>query len=375
MRNLCAFFTCLLLTTISLAQETSTPITLGTKHVVTSAILKEEMTIQVYAPDGYDTSQEEYPVLFILDGQQYFFSGVGLQKAIRRPRAVPKMIVVGITTDPSVRWTWFFDEKEKFTSFLIDELIPFIGTNYRAKEEHVIFGWEAAAYFVSELVLTHPEAFHGGIATNGGYAAAELVEDFSPTQTTYMYMANSRRDIYNIGETEAFYEILKEHAPQNLVWEYDLINEEIHESLAHVALYKGLRFFYHNYNSLSFESIQQYEDLGGMEYLNHYFEGRAQRFGGDGAIDNSTKNTLIWLAWNRDNFEYFQLFMTEFEDVLSTDRYASAYWQNRFGQFYLKHQDYPNAIKYFNAGLTQYPNSRFEEQMKEGLAEAKRKAD
>ena len=63
--------------------------------------------------------------------------------------------------------------------------------------------------------------------------------------------------------------------------------------------------------------------------------------------------------------------MTEFEDVLRTERYASAYWQNRFGQFYLKHRDYENAIKYFNAGLTQYPNSSFEKEMQQGLSQAK----
>ena len=102
-----------------------------------------------------------------------------------------------------------------------------------------------------------------------------------------------------------------------------------------------------------------------------YFKERAKRFGGDGNIDDSTKNSLIWLAWNRNNFEYFNFFMTEFADVLSTKRYASAYWQNRFGQFYLTHNDYPNALKYFNTGLTTYPNSDFEAEMKQGKSEAK----
>ena len=63
--------------------------------------------------------------------------------------------------------------------------------------------------------------------------------------------------------------------------------------------------------------------------------------------------------------------MTQFKDVLSTERYASAYWQNRFGQFYLLHKDYPNAIKYFSTGLTRYPNTNFEAEMKQGLSKAK----
>ena len=46
--------------------------------------------------------------------------------------------------------------------------------------------------------------------------------------------------------------------------------------------------------------------------------------------------------------------MTEFKDVLSTKRYSSEYWQNRFGQFYLKHNNYDKAIKYFTAAHTKY---------------------
>jgi hypothetical protein len=50
-------------------------------------------------------------------------------------------------------------------------------------------------------------------------------------------------------------------------------------------------------------------------------------------IDDATKKTLIWMAWKEDNFEGFKLFMNEFADVLTTQRYASAYWQNRLAQF------------------------------------------
>ncbi|WP_298511572.1 alpha/beta hydrolase-fold protein [uncultured Kordia sp.] len=371
MKLLFTFITCSMLTTLCLAQENSSKITVGTSYSIESTILNEKRVIQVYTPDGYSASKQQYPVLYILDGQQYFLSGVGLLKSIRSPRAIPEMIVVGITDNESSRWTWFGDEKEKFSRFLIDEVIPFVKANYSTNEERVIFGWEGGAYYASELLLTHPEIFNGAILSNGGYASKEMLKDFTTDKATYLYMANSKKDIYNIDYTEEFHEILKENSPKNLVWNYDLHNNEVHESLAHLALYKGLKFYYHNYNSLVFESIQQYIDLGGMEYLTSYFKGRSERFGFDNTIDNSTKNALIWLAWKRDRFEYFKLFMTEFKDVLTTKRYDSAYWQHRFGQFYLKHKDYPNAIKYFNTGLSKYPNSRFEKQMKEGLMEAK----
>lgn len=364
------FFICFFVTVICTAQEDS-QIAIGINHTIASVELNQERTIQIYLPDGYSDSEQEYPVLYILDGQWYFLSGVAIQRALRTPGAIPEMIVVGIHNNDPSRRTLFGDENEKFTNFLINEVINHIDTNYRTNKERVIFGWEAAAYFISELILKKSEVFNGAILSNGGYASEEVVKEFRSKKDIYLFMANSRKDIYYIGSSEAFHEILKKNNPKNLIWKYDLFNDEVHETLAHLAIYKGLKYYYHNYDSPVFESIQHYIDSGGMDYLTTYFKERAKRFGGVDGIDNGTKNGLIWLAWNRNDFEYFNIFMNEFKDVLTTERYASAYWQNRFAQFYLKHKDYQNAIKYFDIGLTKYPNSNFEEEMQQGMKVAK----
>ncbi|EAR00996.1 putative esterase [Maribacter sp. HTCC2170] len=366
---------CCFINTICIAQKDGSQITVGISHTIKSSILNEDRTIQIYTPDGYLDSKKEYPVFYVLDGQWYFFSGVAIQKALRTPGAIPEMIVVGIHDNDSSRWSLFGEQSEKFTNFLVNEVIHYVDSNYRTTNERVIFGWEAAAYYTSELILKKSEIFNGAIITDGGYASEEVVTEFTSNKDVYLFMANSRKDIYYIGSTDAFHKILKKNNPINLIWKYNLFNDEVHETLAHLAMYKGLKYYYHNYDSPVFESIQQYIDLGGIDYLTNYFKERAIRFGGDGLIDDGTKNGLIWLAWNRDNFEYFNIFMTEFKDVLTTKRYASAYWQNRFGQFYLKHKDFQNAIKYFNTGLTKYPNSNFEQEMRQGLMDAKNKKD
>ena len=369
------FIICSFINIVCIAQEDNSQITIGINHIIESSILNQDRTIQIYIPDGYSDSEQEYPVLYILDGQWYFLSGVAIQKALRTPGAIPEMIVVGINNSNPLRRTLFGDENEKFTDFLINEVIYYIDSNYRTNKERVIFGWEAAAYYISELILEKSDVFNGAIISDGGYASEDLVKEFTSKKDIYLFMANSRKDIYYIGSTEAYHEILKKNNPKNLIWKYDLFNDEVHETLAHLSIYKGLKYYYHNYDSPVFESIQQYINSGGMDYLTTYFKERAKRFGGDDHIDESTKNGLIWLAWNRNDFEYFNIFMTEFKDVLTTKRYASAYWQNRFGQFYLKHKDYQNAIKYFNAGLTKYPNSNFEEEMKQGIMDAKGRKD
>jgi len=365
------FILCTALNIVCLGQESGSFITIGVNHIIKSSVLNEDRIIQIYTPEGYSSSKQKYPVLYILDGQWYFISGVAVQKAIHQPRIIPEMIIVGINTSNPLRRTLFGDESEKFTDFLMNEVVHYMESNYRTSNERLIFGWEDAAYYISELILGKRNNFNGAIISDGGYASEDLVKGFSSDKDVYLFMANSKKDIYYIGSTDAFYEILKSSAPQNLIWKYSLFNDEVHESLAHLAIYKGLKYYYHNYNSPVFESIQQYSDLGEMDYLTTYFKKRAKRFGFDSQIDYNTKNMLIWLAWKRNNFEYFDFFMTEFEEVLTTQRYASAYWQNRFGQFYLKHKDYENAIKYFKVGLTKYPNSKFEKQMQKGLMTAK----
>jgi len=371
MKQLIIVVVCCFLSINSFAQEEDAKITIGVNHTIKSSILDQDRTIQIYLPDSYTDSKQSYPVLYILDGQWFFSSGVAIQNALRTPGAIPEMIVIGIKNSNPLRRSLFGDENKKFTDFLKNELIHYIDSNFRTTQERVIFGWEAAAYYISELILEETEMFNGGIITDGGYASENLVKEFRSEKDIYLFIANSRKDIYNIGSTDAFSEILKMNEPKNLIWKYDLFNDEVHKSLAYVAMYKGLKFYYHNYESPTIESIQQYNDLGGMDYLTAFSKERAKRFGGDGNIDDDAKNRLIWLAFNRNNFEYFNLFMTEFADVLSTERYASAYWQNRFGQFYLQHKDYANAIKYFNTGLTLYPNTNFEKEMKQGLNKAK----
>jgi len=357
----------------SFSQVKGTEISIGTNFTIASKVLDQDREIQIYLPQSYISSNVSYPVLYILDGQWYYSSGVSVQKALRTPGAIPEMIVVGIKTSNPLRRTLYGDKSDKFTSFLKDEVIRFIDFNYRTTNERIIFGWEAAAYYISEMILEENRLFSGAIITDGGYASEETIKGFNSNTDVYLYMANSRKDIYYVSSSDAFNELLIKHNPKNLVWKYELFNDEVHETLAHLAIYKGIRYYYHNYDSLVFESLKAYEELGGMQYLKIFFKERAKRFGGDGKIDDSTKNGLIWLAWNRDNYKYFSFFMEEFKDVLSTRRYASAYWQNRFGQFYLKHKDFKNAIKYFENGISKYPNSEFDVNMKKGLKEAKSK--
>lgn len=366
----------LLFTTLSLsgllAQKKATPIILGTNYILYSKILNQDRTIQIYLPKSYESSKENYPVLYILDGQRFFTNGVAIQKSSQAPLDIPEMIVVGINSSRELRRNLFGAESTKFTSFIKKEVISFVDSNFRTSKERVIFGWEAAAYYISEMILKEKDLFTGAIISDGGFASEEIVKGFSSDKDIYLYMANSKKDIYYVSSSDNFSVLLEKNKPKNLRWKYELFNEEFHQTLPNIAMYKGIKYYYHNYPSPIFENIPAYIEAGEIPYLESYFKERAKRFGGASTIDNATKDRLIWLAENHDNFEYFSFFMEEFKEVLSTKRYASAYWQNRLGQFYLKYKDYDNAIKHFEIGLKKYPKTQFDEQMKKGLETAQK---
>ena len=116
-----------------------------------------------------------------------------------------------------------------------------------------------------------------------------MVKNFKSDKDVYLYIANSKKDIFNISYTEEFNKFLTEHNPKNLQWKYELFNDEVHETLSHLAMYKGLRHYYHNFDDLVFESIKEFESKGGIAFIKTYFKERKKRFGPNPKIEEDTK--------------------------------------------------------------------------------------
>lgn len=311
----------------------------------------------IHLPSDYESSTKSYPVLYVLDGQMHFTSAVAIQHSLGNETDVPEMIIVGFENSYPNRRDLVWKKKESFVSFLSDELIPLIDKQYRTKKERIVFGWEMGSNFASFLLLHKSQLFDGAISANGGHVDESTIKSFREyglEKERYLYLANSIKDIFSIDITKNSVEALNKQPSQHLKWKSESFNNETHSSVPYLAMFHGLRYFYHNYNSYDFYSIKQYEEFGGIPAIKQYFKERGSRFGFSEEIDNTTKDTLIWLAWKRDKFKYFDFFMTEFADVLKTKRYQSEYWQNRLGQYYLKNKKYDRAIHFFNKAKLEF---------------------
>ena len=354
---------------LSAAEFSSETIANNGEHTVVSKVLEHDIRLQIYTPDGYESSDKRYPVLYVLDGQWHFINAIGIQESLRVPDILPEMIIVGVVSDEPIRRTWFGEQREAFQQALANEVVPFVESSLRISQDKILFGWEMGAFFATFSLLEDSNQFSGIVATNGGDASVAAINEFQtrePFQKRYLYLANSDRDIYTVNYSDQLSENLKLAANKHLTWAYRKFNDETHESLPYLALYEGLKFYFHNFKDLAFTSIEEFETLGGMEYLRIHFNERSKRFGFPAGISDATKNNLIWLAWNHNNFKYFKVFMNAFKDVLATQRYDSAYWQNRFARFYLKHGEIETAQTYFENALVKFPDSH---SLYEGLSE------
>ena len=106
---------------------------------VYSQILEEERTISVSLPDGYDTTEKAYPVLYVLDaeGETLFPKSVLTVQELSTEEFAPDMIVVGIWNTnrnrdmipEAVSHRPGSGGSENFLHFIKEELMPYIKQN------------------------------------------------------------------------------------------------------------------------------------------------------------------------------------------------------------------------------------------------------
>jgi len=145
---------------------------------IESAKVGETRPFWVSLPDGYSAAGEPYPVLYMLDGEFNFNSGVigGLRWAASLGE-IPEFIVVGIpNTD---RAKDMFQEEvtfsdgskaggraDRFLDFIQTELIPTVDRTYRTQPFRVLYGTSNTGFTAVYALLHHPELASAYVAAS-----------------------------------------------------------------------------------------------------------------------------------------------------------------------------------------------------------------
>ena len=155
--------------------------------------------IYVRLPDNYDeTSAEQYPVVYLLDGDSLFPILAANHLFLNYDDGLPEAIVVGIaygSFDPETNRRGFdFSAPApdagpdqggapEFHAFLKSELLPVVETRYRADpSRRILFGQSRGGYMVLYSAFTDPDLFWGRIASNPAFEPGRD-RFFSPAAT------------------------------------------------------------------------------------------------------------------------------------------------------------------------------------------------
>ena len=130
-----------------------------------SAALQRKWSYAVYLPDGYETSNLKYPVLYLLHGHgQDLYAWVNYghiqpttDELIAHGEIPPAIIVM-----PDAGMTWFVDRKEKMETAVIQDLVGDVQRTFRVIDDRkgrVIAGLSMGGYGALRFVLKYPEMF------------------------------------------------------------------------------------------------------------------------------------------------------------------------------------------------------------------------
>ncbi len=173
MRNIIIYATALLCFTSAYAQKGKVIESLEFE----SSLLSYPVKYSIYLPPDYDSSERNYPVLYLLHGYsddetgwiQFGEANHIADKGIEDGEFTPCIVVM-----PDGKVSWYvnsFDKKDPWESMFVDEFIPFIENKYRIrtrKEFRAIAGLSMGGYGALTLSMRHTDLFSSCVAMSSG---------------------------------------------------------------------------------------------------------------------------------------------------------------------------------------------------------------
>jgi predicted alpha/beta superfamily hydrolase len=156
-------------------------IVLGTKYTIHSEILGDDRSFIVSLPEGYESTELHYPVLYVMDAEYFYYQALGALQFLSEcgynsNRPVPQMILVAVLDDDRnrdftpthapVQGSLRFPTSGGAAAYLEHvekELRPFIDANFRTSGS-ILTGWSFGGLFTFYTFLEKPELFAAYIA-------------------------------------------------------------------------------------------------------------------------------------------------------------------------------------------------------------------
>lgn len=297
---------------VAAAHAQPRPVTIGESIDLPSRILHETRTLLISKPANYQTGNERYPVLYLLDGENHFDYTAGLVRYFAENDRMPPMLVVGIpsgnvgrrTRDLTPPTNSEMDNRfspgnggaDAFLSFISDELIPYVEQTYRTRPYRLLIGHSFGGLFAVYAMVTRPSLFQGVIASDpslswSNQAIVAQAETFF-TRTRELQVDLHLSTSYNGGrEMSQFAEALEANAPAGFRWRFDPMQDETHGSIPPRAIQQGLAFVFDGWYLTDPLTLF---DRGGIDAVHRHFRDGGKRHGGyDRATSPFTVSMIV----------------------------------------------------------------------------------
>lgn len=290
----------------SQAQNSNTAITIGKKDSLFSKTLNEKRAFWVSVPTSFrpDISYKKFPVVVLLDGDDHFFSTVGMVDRFSTNignEQCPPMIIVGLMNTDRIRDFNPPFENDSFAVFLKNELLPYIDENYPTEPYRILIGHSIAGLRVVHTAIYNSNLFNAYLAIDPSLGhernkwydhARKDIEKFNlgknrmyigmgqtmpykmPQDTASIKKdstdySNHMRRIMEFSET-----MRRKDTAHEKKFEWKFHPNESHQSLTQLVTYEGMCFLFNWYKMTHLSEILDPETSSqdALKLLKDYYE-------------------------------------------------------------------------------------------------------
>jgi predicted alpha/beta superfamily hydrolase len=233
-------------------------VSIGKYKKFQSGILGGEVTYLVHLPDGYDKSTEDYPVIYMMNGQSVssFANAAATLDNLSNER-IPDMILIGISnTGVAASYRSCPDDSgnvkpgDSFGKFLKEDLIPEVRKNYRTNDYKILFGQSNTGLFVLYSFLTQPDLFNAYVVASPMFGwcpqyytdKTRVFLKNNPSLNRKLYMSYGNLDYVEVLRyIDDFREVLGQ-SPAGFQYKVELIDNAGH--VPFITLNNALLYFF-----------------------------------------------------------------------------------------------------------------------------------
>ena len=285
---------------------------IGAVDSLWSATLGEQRPYLVYTPPSYgDTTAtpQDYPVLYLLDGDAHFHSVTGLVQilgtGVNGTFAIPEMIVVAIPNTNRTRdltpthVSVGFDGEPAprlessggnpaFFTFLRDELIPHVESRYRTTPYRVFVGHSLGGITAINALYTIPETFDAYVAIDPSlwwdseillrkareyFSAADLEGKALYVAQANTVQPNDTVPNRHFSAITRFDAVMRAYDRSGARYAFKYYDDDDHGSVPLISEYDALRFIFDGYRVPFVRVMEE------PEHLTAHFRTASERLG------------------------------------------------------------------------------------------------